>query len=164
MQSDPNPYASPRSEKLSDISNAILHLKAPSFALLLLSATWGGLGIVGVVAIAGAAVWTRATNLQQHEWFMRNGVWTDDTARILLMLVSCYIAYGAHCMRRGVGYWDAVAASSIACLPLLSPWVFLGMPFGVWSLLILLRSDVRAAFHAKAPLQLSQTAGSDGQS
>ncbi len=40
----------------------------------------------------------------------------------------------------------AVAASVLAMLPLVSPCCFLGLPFGIWSLVVLLQSDVRAGF------------------
>ncbi len=45
-------------------------------------------------------------------------------------------------MRRGNRYRMAMAAAVVACIPFLSPWVFLG----IWALVVLCRRDVRAAF------------------
>ena len=40
----------------------------------------------------------------------------------------------------------AIAATVLAMLPMVSPCCFLGLPFGIWSLVVLLQPDVRAAF------------------
>jgi hypothetical protein len=51
-------------------------------------------------------------------------------------------------MRRSVHYGRTVAAAIVACIPCLSPWVLLGIPFGIWALVVLCRRDVQAAFDA----------------
>ena len=82
---------------------------------------------------------------------MRGGVYVprlDDLMPLLIALPSMFVFYGAWCMRRNVRYRLAVAAAVVACVPFLSPWIFLGIPFGIWALAILWRRDVRAAFDA----------------
>ena len=76
----------------------------------------------------------------------------DEMWQVLVMLPSLYTAHGAWCMRRMTGYRTAVAASIVACIPFLTPWFVLGIPFGIWALVVLRRKDVRAAF-AAAPNQ-----------
>jgi len=40
----------------------------------------------------------------------------------------------------------AIAGSVLAIIPMVSPCCLLGLPFGIWSLVVLLQPDVRAAF------------------
>ena len=69
-----------------------------------------------------------------------------DVSTLVAMLLSCYVAYGARCMQLGIRYWHAVIAGIVACIPLLSPWGLVGIPFGIWALVVLWQPDVRVAF------------------
>lgn len=52
-------------------------------------------------------------------------------------------------MKRLTGRTLAILASILAMLPCISPCCFLGLPVGIWSLMILLDPDVRAAFDGR---------------
>jgi hypothetical protein len=41
----------------------------------------------------------------------------------------------------------AVAASILVMIPCISPCCLIGLPVGIWSLVVLMRPDVKAAFH-----------------
>lgn len=117
-------------------------LRGPSLGLLLLSLLWILVSLVGSVGVA----------LEWADDYYRRGAvsveWhaLDHLTQGFLSLPSLVIAYGAWCMRRGRNCRLSIAAAVIACIPFLSPWVFLGIPFGIWALVVLLRRDVRAAF------------------
>jgi ABC-type spermidine/putrescine transport system permease subunit II len=64
----------------------------------------------------------------------------------MLTLPSCFIAYGAYCMRRGVRYRTSKIAAILACIPIVSPMIWFGIPFGIWALLVLRQPAVRRAF------------------
>ncbi len=40
----------------------------------------------------------------------------------------------------------AIAGSVLATIPMVSPCCLLGLPFGIWSLVVLLQPDVKSAF------------------
>jgi spore maturation protein SpmB len=58
-----------------------------------------------------------------------------------LLLVS-----GAFSIMRLGSYLWAVAVCILAAVPLLGPCYVLGIPFGIWGVIVLRRPDVRAAF------------------
>ncbi len=69
----------------------------------------------------------------------------------LSLLVDAAIIYGALQMRRGESYGWALVAALLAVIPCLSsPCCCLGIPFGVWALVVLLGEDGRRSF-APAP-------------
>ena len=64
-------------------------------------------------------------------------------------VVGVFIMHGAGCMLRLRSYGWAVTAGILAVLPL-SFGFMIGMPMGLWALIVLYRSDVQAAFAANA--------------
>jgi hypothetical protein len=70
----------------------------------------------------------------------------DRIAFIGMLGGSLLSLYGAIAMLRGKQYSACVAGAVTASIPFISPCVFLGIPFGIWALVILFRKDTRAAF------------------
>ena len=69
----------------------------------------------------------------------------------LSLLVDAAMIYGAVQMRRGESYGWALVAALLAVIPCLSsPCCCLGIPFGVWALVVLLGEEGRQSF-ASAP-------------
>jgi hypothetical protein len=56
--------------------------------------------------------------------------------------------FGAIKMRRCESYPFAIAASIIVMIPCISPCTVLGLPFGIWALLVLSDGSVKAAFRS----------------
>lgn len=65
---------------------------------------------------------------------------------IIAVVVAGVILYGARCMMRLESYRLAAAASVAALIPFISPCCLLGLPAGIWALIVLNRADVKAAF------------------
>jgi hypothetical protein len=87
------------------------------------------------------------------------GRWGDDVAEDMLaggfvimlcivgILIDAVIILGANKMRNLDSYGFAVAAAILSVIPCFSsPCVVLGMPFGIWALVVLMNDDVRNAF------------------
>lgn len=75
----------------------------------------------------------------------------EDTALMVVgTLVGCIpygvMLYGANRMKQLKNYKLAIATSILAMLPC-SACCVLGLPVGIWSLVVLCNPDVRAAFH-----------------
>ena len=136
---DTNPYASPQvgiATEQDPRQKILNQLRGPSLGLILLSILFIIISLVGAL---GTAV----------EWIVngqRFRVGWEEILQGILLLPGAYIAYGAWCMRRTVNYRVALLAAIMACIPVVSPWIFLGIPFGIWALVVLCRRDVRAAF------------------
>jgi hypothetical protein len=56
------------------------------------------------------------------------------------------IIWGSIAMLRLQGYRNAMTGAVLAVIPVCSPCFVLGIPFGIWAIVVLLRTDVRARF------------------
>jgi hypothetical protein len=66
---------------------------------------------------------------------------------ILGILSSILVLFGGLKMKRLESYGLAMAASIIAMIPCVSPCCLIGLPIGIWSVVILAKPEVKAAFH-----------------
>jgi hypothetical protein len=66
---------------------------------------------------------------------------------VIAILVSGLILVGALKMRRLENYNLAMAASVIAMIPCLSPCCLIGLPIGIWAVVVLSKPEVKSAFH-----------------
>ena len=67
---------------------------------------------------------------------------------IVGLIVGMVVLLGAMKMRNLENYSFAVAASIIAMVPCFSPCCLLGLPFGIWALVVLNDGAVKAAFRS----------------
>ena len=65
---------------------------------------------------------------------------------VLPLVMNLVIIIGAVHMMRLKSYSSAMTAAVLAVIPLCSPCVVLGIPFGIWALVVLSNADVKAAF------------------
>jgi hypothetical protein len=61
-------------------------------------------------------------------------------------LLSAVIAVGANKMRQLQSYPFSMAAAVMAVIPFVSPCCLLGIPFGIWALVVLAKPEVKDAF------------------
>jgi prolipoprotein diacylglyceryltransferase len=57
-----------------------------------------------------------------------------------------FIIYGAMLMQKLQKYNMAMAASVIAMIPCISPCCLIGLPIGIWAIVVLVKPEVKAAF------------------
>jgi len=62
------------------------------------------------------------------------------------ILVAAFIIYAALKMKELNQWGLCVAASILAMIPCISPCCILGLPIGIWCLVILMRPEVKKAF------------------
>jgi tRNA A-37 threonylcarbamoyl transferase component Bud32 len=83
---------------------------------------------------------------------MRQGEGVNVTfpmAMVLLAAASSFLIFAALKMKALEAYRAAVAGGILAVI--VSPGNLIGLPFGIWSLVVLARRDVREAFQHKPP-------------
>ena len=66
---------------------------------------------------------------------------------IIGILVSVVILLGALKMKKLESYGLAMTASIIAMIPCFSPCCLLGLPIGIWAVVVLSKPEVKSAFH-----------------
>jgi len=141
-----NPYASPNAPELVEPDArrvALDRLRGPTFGLLLLAGFSGAFGILWILFTATLFVLSAVHEPSRDFIAQLSG---RDVMPLLSTLPSCFVTYGAWCMRRGVRYRVAVSAAILSCIPMLSACMWMGIPLGIWALVILRRPDVKAAF------------------
>jgi hypothetical protein len=66
--------------------------------------------------------------------------------RIISILVCVFIFYGALKMRKLENHGLCMAASIVAMIPCLSPCCLLGLPIGIWAVVILSKPEIKQYF------------------
>jgi hypothetical protein len=145
MASPSNPYASSGS--------ALGRLNAPGITLIVL----GILGVLGAIAgvlmnllgmggnLAGMGGRESGGPMDQYITLMSGGL--GLVLNILNVFLSALIAFGGFKMRTGESYPLALTASILCIVPCTSPCCCLiGIPVGIWALIVLMDKDVKASF------------------
>lgn len=66
---------------------------------------------------------------------------------VVWLAVGGLIVFGGLKMKGLQSYGLAMTASILAMIPCISPCCLAGLPIGIWSLVVLMNADVKAAFH-----------------
>lgn len=66
---------------------------------------------------------------------------------IIGILVSGLILFGAIKLKRLESYGLAMTVSIIAMIPCVSPCCLIGLPLGIWAVVVLSKPEVKSAFH-----------------
>jgi len=67
---------------------------------------------------------------------------------LLFFACSVMISIGGGKMASMESYRLARLGAILACIPFVTPFIFLGIPFGIWALVLLYDPQVKAAFEA----------------
>lgn len=144
-----NPYSSPSSNNPSHNSTAKGAVSAPAIALMVVSIIAIVLGLLGLVGdvfliLSGAIERLEENNtgpVSKYTTVMIRTAWG-----ILLVIASTFVLYGAVQMKSLTNYSIAKAAAIVAMIPMLGPCCVLGIPFGIWAIIVLGKPEVRDAF------------------
>ena len=84
---------------------------------------------------------------------MPNEAWTrvlygpiGMVSNIIGIVMSCVVLLGAIKMKKLESYGLAMAASIIAMIPCNFPCCFIGLPIGIWAVVVLSKPEVKSAF------------------
>ena len=69
---------------------------------------------------------------------------------LFAIAISAFIIFGGYRMMKLSNYGLCIAASIAALVPCLSPCCCLGLPAGIWALVVLCKPEVKAAFESAA--------------
>lgn len=130
---------------------ALKQIQGPSVGLLVT-------GIIGAIfSLAGlilsmlgtsiASLWSFA-ELEEYERYadIFEGV-AGIASSFVGIVVAIFIIYAALKMKELSQYGICLAASILAMIPCISPCCLIGLPIGIWCLVVLVRPEMKAAFH-----------------
>ena len=139
---DLNPYASPRAipEHLPDPSAlAKQRLGRPATALIIMASIHSVLVAIQLVSVIVVS--------------LRGGVLAIDIAMIALASVQLTalitIAIGAAKMAFLESFIMGRVAAALACIPIISPFLIVGIPFGIWAWVLLAEPAIQSAFFVR---------------
>jgi hypothetical protein len=69
-------------------------------------------------------------------------------ASVIGLVIGGVIFMGASKMKTLQSYGFAMAACILAMIPCISPCCLLGLPIGIWALIVLMKPEVKSAFQA----------------
>ena len=134
--------------------NAAQAVQGPAIALMIFAILCILGGVFSLIAIAfnfGFEGLTSMNNPDVERFVQMTKGMTSGPTGILSNMVGLLLAglvlFGALKMRKLENYGLVMAATIVAMLPCNCPCCCLGMPIGIWSLVILMKPEVKAAFH-----------------
>lgn len=138
-----NPYAPPIESSLSSeedlIESAKLRLSRPATALIIMSSIHSVFLAIPLISV----------------FFVSWHAFSDPSYLFLLGMNAVqfaaliFIAIGGAKMGFLESSLLAKIGAYLACIPFISPFVVLGIPFGIWSLWLLRQPEIRTAFDLK---------------
>jgi hypothetical protein len=145
-----DPYRSPRIPSRSGVSNfqAAADVSGPATGLII-TAIIGGLfqafGLFMNMLGTGLSSFTSNGREEQILSWLSGGF--GVASALIGLLIAGLVLYAAMEMKKLRQWGLAVAASILAMVPCISPCCFIGLPVGIWSLVVLVRDEVKTAFH-----------------
>ena len=157
-----NPYESPRGvgaagpeaaySAYPDVqAYASDRVSGPAIALIVTGALGLALQLLGMVAnLVQLAIPAAAPNPDMMPFGPGFGPAVNVFFGVLALGLSILVIVGAVKMKNLESYALAMTAAIVALVPCISPCCCLGLPFGIWALVVLSDSQVQAAFQSQA--------------
>lgn len=145
-----NPYAAPQGGP-GDIQPGSAEIRqrvsAPSIALMVVAGIGIALQAVSmIINLMSAGVGAAAAQNQQEQLAQMAGGTFGLVFGAIGLAVGGLIFYGAMQMRNLQSYGLSMAASILAMIPCISPCCLLGLPIGIWCLVVLNDAQVKRGF------------------
>jgi hypothetical protein len=128
--------------------DASRQVSGPATGLLvtgILGAFFAGLGLIASIVGMGIAPFIREEIPERYAEFWEGSM--GAASSIVEIAVAAFIIFAALKMKE-LRQWElSLAASIVAMIPCISPCCILGLPIGIWALVVLLRPEIKEAFH-----------------
>jgi hypothetical protein len=154
---DSNPYAAPTTiieSAFEIVDKAKPRLARPATALIVMASTQSVFAAIVLVCgtidfLTGRRIWPPlASTMSTTETLTLLAEALTLLTVLLLFLALVAIAIGAAKMGFVESYAMARLAAILACIPIVSPFIIIGIPFGFWSLRLLAKPEIIQAFQA----------------
>ena len=123
-------------------------VSGPSVGLLITGILGGVLSLVGLIL---NLVQTGIESIRTHRYIEGYADLAAGAAGVAFcfvgLLVAGFIIYASLKMKEFTQWGLCVAASIIAMIPCISPCCIVGLPIGIWCLVVLTKPEVKTAFH-----------------
>lgn len=139
---------------MNDVSNKI---KAPAIGLIVVGALNFALGLItvlsGLVRLTGIIPGDDIPTDEAERLGYFVGTFGGYGVAFIGLIVAPFIIYGATQMLGGKSYKFAKTSAILAIIPFISCCFIIGIPFGIWALMILSKPEVKAFFSGEGNFQ-----------
>lgn len=135
-----------------DSGSAREQLSTPAILLMVtggLGIAMGLLGLLQGAIMRGKGMYDQLfsdPNLQQYAPMMRTLQSTNWISNVLVLVLGAVTIVGALKMKNLENYSLSMAAAIIAMVPCVGPCCCIGLPVGIWALILLNKPEIKSAF------------------
>jgi hypothetical protein len=122
-------------------------VKGPAIGLIVVAVFGALVQIASLIMHVAGASFLPNNEMPNQAWANMLSGTIGVVIGIIALLVSVLILFGALKMQKLESYGLAMAASIIAMVPCFSPCCLLGLPIGIWAVVVLSKPEVKSAFH-----------------
>ncbi len=122
-------------------------VNGPAIGLIVVAGLGALVQILSLILRAAGPAILASSRMPNQAWASMFSGTLGVVSGIIGLLVSGVIFFGAMKMKNLENYGLAMAASIIAMIPCFSPCCVLGLPIGIWALVVLSKPEVKSAFH-----------------
>lgn len=127
--------------------DAAERVRGPAIGLIVTAILGALVQIVSLIFNVAGASFLANSQMPKEAWANMFSGTIGVVSCIIAILLSGLIFFGAMKMKKLENYGLAMAASIVAMVPCLSPCCLLGLPIGIWAVVVLSKSEVKSAFH-----------------
>ncbi len=122
-------------------------VNSPAIALMVTAIIGIILQAIGVLMnLLGTGVAATESVNGEDQFAAMVGGGTGIVTGIIGIIIGVIVLVGAMKMRKLESYGFAMTASVLAMIPCVSPCCILGLPFGIWAIVVLSKPEVKEAF------------------
>jgi hypothetical protein len=122
-------------------------VKGPAIGLIVVAVLGLVMQIISLIFNLAGASFLANAHMPNEAWVNMFSGAIGAVSSIIGILMSGLILFGATKMKKLESYGMAMTASIIAMIPCFSPCCLLGLPIGIWALVVLAKPEVKSAFH-----------------
>ncbi len=127
--------------------DAAERVKGPATGLIVTAVLGAIAQVVSLIFhFAGASIMAKS-QVPKEAWANMFSGTVGVVSCVIAILLSGLILAGALKMKKLESFGLAMTASIVAMVPCLSPCCLLGLPIGIWALVVLSKPEVKTAFH-----------------
>jgi uncharacterized Tic20 family protein len=139
------------------INDILNKLKAPAIGLIIAGVLNFALGLLtvlsGLLRLTGIIQNDKPPTDEAEKIGYFIGTFGGYTVAVLSLIIAPIIVYGAIQMMNGRKYRLAKTSAILAVIPLISCCFIVGIPLGIWALVVLSQPEVKAFFSSEMNYQ-----------
>jgi hypothetical protein len=122
-------------------------LSGPAVGLLVTGIIGGIFELTSFIAMLFGASWIAVMEEdipEKLEGMFEASFWTASS--LVGVMIAVFLIYASTKMREASSWGLCMAASILAMIPCISPCCLIGLPIGIWCLVVLTKPEIKAAF------------------